>query len=78
MIRKHLVQLLPHGGFTLNVRLLDFHLARVGLFSRPLMALLGPNRRRHEELTQRHRDLAAVSNVSWKKSCYILRAISRR
>ena len=76
VIRKHLVHLLPHGGFTLNVRLLDFHLARVGLFSHPLMALLGPNRRRHEELTQRHRDLAAsvqcvLEEVVLHLACYL-------
>jgi len=59
VIRTHLLQCLPGGDFTLNVRLLDFHLARVGLFVSQLLALLGPPRRRHEELTQRHRDVAA-------------------
>ncbi len=59
VIRNHLLRPQPDGEFTLNVRLLDFHLARVGLFSPKLFELLGPNRRSHEEITQRHRDVAA-------------------
>ena len=50
---------LIEGGFELNTRLLDFHLARVGLFAPELVRLLGPNRLPEEELTERHRDIAA-------------------
>jgi carbamoyltransferase len=59
MIREQVLRLRPGGEFTLNVDLLDFHLARVGLFTRRFLELAGPNRRSHEEITQRHRDLAA-------------------
>lgn len=59
VIRDHVLHLLPGGDFSLNVRMLDFHLARVGLFSQRFLKLVGPNRRAHEEITQRHRDMAA-------------------
>jgi carbamoyltransferase len=58
-IRRHLLRPLPGGTFTLNTALLDFHLARVGIFVPELVALLGPSRLPDEEVTQRHRDLAA-------------------
>ncbi|MDQ6735057.1 MAG: carbamoyltransferase, partial [Nitrospirota bacterium] len=58
-IRTHILRLLPDGAFQLNTRVLDFHLARVGIFPLILQELLGSNRRRDEEITQRHRDLAA-------------------
>lgn len=59
VIREHVLRLLPAGDFSLNVRMLDFHLARVGLFSRKFLELAGPTRRSHEEITPRHRDMAA-------------------
>jgi carbamoyltransferase len=63
VIRDHLLRSQPDGAFTFNVRLLDFHLARVGLFSRELLTLLGPNRQSHEEISQRHQDIAASVQV---------------
>ena len=32
LLRTHILRLIPDGGFRLNTRLLDFHLARVGIF----------------------------------------------
>jgi carbamoyltransferase len=63
LLREQILRLLPDGEFHLNTRLLDFHLARAGLFLPELLRLLGPNRRPGEELTQRHRDLAASAQV---------------
>lgn len=59
IIRQRLLRIGPEGGFTLDVRLLDFHLARVRLFSDDLLQLLGPHRRPDQAVTQRHRDVAA-------------------
>lgn len=58
-IRRHLLQLFPGGVFTLNTRLLDFHLARVGIFVPEMVSLLGSPRLPDEEVAQRHRDMAA-------------------
>jgi carbamoyltransferase len=58
-LRKEIVRLLPQGRFQLNTRLLDFHLARAGLFVEEFVRLFGLQRHVMDEITQRHRDLAA-------------------
>jgi carbamoyltransferase len=58
-IREQILPLLPNGDFRLNASLLDFHLARLRIFSPALLTLLGPNRHPEAEITQRHRDVAA-------------------
>lgn len=58
-IRKQILPLLPNGEFRLNPSLLDFHLARLRIFSPGLLTLLGPNRHPEDEIIQRHRDVAA-------------------
>jgi carbamoyltransferase len=62
-IRERILPLLPNGEFRLVTSLLDFHLARVRIFSPTLLALLGPARGPDEEVTQRHRDIAASVQV---------------
>src|SRR5262249_44137555 len=59
VIREKIVPLLPNGEFRLTASLLDFHLARLRIFSPALLSLLGPNRDPEDEITQRHRDVAA-------------------
>ena len=58
VFRREIVRLLPLGRFELNTRLLDFHLARVGLFVKEFIHLFGAPRQPSDELTQRHRDLS--------------------
>ena len=57
------LRLLPDGAFELNTMVLDFHLARHRLFSPEFLRLLGPNRHPGEEITQRHRDVAASAQM---------------
>jgi carbamoyltransferase len=59
VLRSRVLSAAPEGGIRLNTTLLDFHLARVGIFSPELLRVLGPNRLPGEEITQRHRDIAA-------------------
>ena len=59
LLRTHILRLIPDGDLRLNTGLLDFHLARVGIFLPELQRLLGPNRCPEDDLTQRHRDVAA-------------------
>lgn len=63
VLRREIMRLLPQGRFELNTRLLDFHLARAGLFVAEFVRVFGPPRRSSDELTQRHRDLAASAQV---------------
>lgn len=58
-LRREIVRVLPDGRFELNTRLLDFHLARAGYFVQEFIRLFGSPRQPAEEITQRHRDLAA-------------------
>jgi carbamoyltransferase len=62
-LRRHVLRLAPAGRFELNTRLLDFHLARVGFFTRDFVELFGPRRHPEEDLTQRHRDVAASAQL---------------
>ncbi len=62
-LRRQILTLAPEGAFRLDTRLLDFHLARVGIFVPELLRLLGPNRKADEEITQRHRDIAASAQL---------------
>lgn len=63
IFRRQVLTLLPEGGFRLNTTLLDFHLARAGIFVPGLIRLLGAPRRPEEEVTARHRDVAASAQV---------------
>lgn len=62
-LRREIVRLHPRGRFELNTRLLDFHLARAGLFVAEFVRLFGPPRQSTDEITQRHRDLAASAQL---------------
>ncbi len=62
-LRREILRLLPQGRFELNTRLLDFHLARTGLFVEKFVCLFGFPRHSMDELTQRHRDLAASAQL---------------
>jgi carbamoyltransferase len=59
LLREHVLRLKPDGMFMLNTRLFDFHLARVGLFLPEFVRLFGPERLAGDEITERHRDMAA-------------------
>ena len=58
-LNREILRVLPDGRFELNTRLLDFHLARAGHFVPEFVRLFGPQRRAQDDITQRHRDLAA-------------------
>jgi len=53
--------LIPTGEnkYRLNWQLLDHHLAKRYVFSKELIQILGPPRRPHEEITERHMNIAA-------------------
>jgi carbamoyltransferase len=62
-LRERVLCTLPEGQFQFNSRLLDFHLARRGVFTRDLVRLLGPARHPEEELAPRHQDVAASAQA---------------
>ena len=77
-LRAHILRLIPDGAFELNTRLLDFHLARVGIFPPQLHGLFGPSRFPEGEITQRHRDVAAsVQAVLEEAMLHLARYLKR-
>ncbi|HEY6085286.1 MAG TPA: carbamoyltransferase C-terminal domain-containing protein [Nitrospira sp.] len=62
-LQTNVLRLLPHGAFHLNTKLLDFHLARERIFVPGFIELLGSPRLPGEEVTQRHRDIAASAQL---------------
>mgnify|MGYP001583433404 FL=1 len=62
-LREQVLRLLPDGGFELNTKIFDFHLARHRIFSPAILRLLGQNRQPDEEVTQRHKDVAASAQL---------------
>lgn len=78
-LRERVLTCRPQGLFHLNTDLLDFHLARVGIYSPELLHMLGPSRHPEEEPTQRHRDIAAsVQLVLEETLLHVGRELRRR
>jgi len=63
VFRRQVLSLRPDGQFWLNTKLLDFHLARAGIFAPELERLMGVHRQPGEEIQQRHRDVAASAQL---------------
>lgn len=63
ILRQQVLGLRPDGQFWLNTRLLDFHLARAGIFAPELERLLGVHRQPGDDIQQRHRDVAASAQL---------------
>jgi len=63
VLRRQVLSLGPDGQFRLNTKLLDFHLARAGVFASELERLLGAHRQPGGDVQQRHRDVAASAQL---------------
>ena len=77
-LRSEVLSLLPDGTFQLNTGLLDFHLARARIFVSRFTELFGPSRSPTEEVTQRHRDMAASAQLVLEETVlHLARALKR-
>ena len=56
---KEIIKIFPEGEFKLSIKILDYHLARKGIFSRRLIEVIGPPRKKGEPIEKRHADIAA-------------------
>lgn len=73
--------LTPQGddSFTVDVRVLDHHLAKSYTFSDELVRELGPARRPDEEITERHQNIAASAQQALEDVVlHLLRALHAR
>lgn len=55
------------GGYSLNTRILDYHQALEGQFSKELIRLLGNPRGKNDEFTKEHRNLAASIQAAYEE-----------
>lgn len=56
-----------NGRYTVNTRILDYHQALEGRFSKELIQLLGPPRDKNEEFTEDHRNIAASVQAAYEE-----------
>ncbi len=58
-LRKNVIRLLPDGLFKADPYFIDYHLARNGVFRKTTTDIFGKPRRKGEEVTKQHTDVAA-------------------
>jgi carbamoyltransferase len=58
-LRKKVFQHLPGGIYNIDPYFIDYHLARKGIFLKSTMDVFGEPRRKGEEITKRHADVAS-------------------
>ncbi len=58
-LRKNFIKLLSNGLFHVDPYLIDYHMARKGLFRKTTTDLFGKPRRKGEDVTKQHADVAA-------------------
>jgi carbamoyltransferase len=63
---RHILTLNGNHDFHFNINLLDHHLAKRYQFSNELIKTLGPPRQPHEDLTQRHQNIAASAQRAFE------------
>jgi Predicted carbamoyl transferase, NodU family len=78
LIREYILSPAPEGDYSLNLKLVDYHAALIGRFSAHLIDLLGPARRPGEEISERHRDIAASVQAVFEERLLDLVAWARR
>jgi carbamoyltransferase len=62
-LRRNVIQLLPDGLVKVNPHFIDYHLARNGVFREATTDVFGKPRRKGEEVTKQHADIAASVQV---------------
>jgi len=58
-LRKNVIRLFPGGLFGLDPYFIDYHLARTGCFRKSTIDVFGEPKKKDEEFTKRHADVAA-------------------
>jgi carbamoyltransferase len=71
-LRKKVINLLPDGTFKIDPYFIDYHLARNGLFRKTTTDLFGEPRRKGEEVTKHHANVAASAQTMIEEAIYHL------
>lgn len=62
-LRKNVIELLPNGLFRIDPYFIDYHLSRNGIFCQRTIDVFGQPRKKGEEVTKQHADVASSAQV---------------
>jgi len=62
-LRKYVIKLLPNGLFKVDPYFIDYHLARNGVFRKTTTGVFGEPRKKGEEVTKQHADVASSAQT---------------
>ncbi len=62
-LRKKIITLRPDGLFTIDPSFIDYHLARKGIFHKQTTDVFGAPRKKEDEVTKQHADVAASAQA---------------
>jgi carbamoyltransferase len=71
-LRKHVIELLPNGLFRVDPYFIDYHLSRNGIFRQRTLDVFGQPRKKGEEVTKQHADVAASAQVVVEEAIFHL------
>jgi carbamoyltransferase len=71
-LRKKVIELLPDGIFKVDPYFIDYHLARNGIFRKTTTDIFGEPRRKGEEVTKHHADVAASAQTVVEEAIFHL------
>lgn len=71
-LRKNVIKLLPNGLFKVDPYCIDYHLARNGIFQKTATDIFGEPRKKGEEITKRHADVAASAQIVVEEAIFHL------
>jgi carbamoyltransferase len=72
LIREHIISPRGNGEYLLNNRLIDYHAAIQGRFTKGLTDLLGPPRKSEDPVEERHKDIAASVQAVFETTLFDL------
>jgi carbamoyltransferase len=71
-LRRNVINMLPDGLFKTYPYFIDYHLARNGIFRKTTTDVFGEQRRKGEEVTKQHADIAASAQVVIEEAIFNL------
>lgn len=71
-LRKNVIKLLPNGLFRVDPYFVDYHLARNGIFRKTTTDIFGEPRKKGEEVTKQHADVAASAQAVIEEAIFHL------
>ncbi len=71
-LRKKFINLRPDGFFNIDPSFIDYHLARNGIFQKSTTDVFGEPRKKEDEVTKKHTDIAASAQAIVEEAIFNL------